>query len=165
MSATGRSQKRCQSRPVFGYTQGLPHLPAHLLARRPVQRIACSERRRSVLEVGPTASRQGLYGAPLRVCPYADHVLPGGRRMARTSVHRLKAILLCFVLGCLVLPVCTALGSTSTCVKSGNVTDDPRNFHFASRSDACVIIAGGFLVYDSNAARCVQGSGGCDFRN
>jgi len=81
--------------------------------------------------------------------------------MAKVLVQRFKATLLCFVLGCLVIPVCAAL-ETLGCVASGTV-DGAESRHFVSRQDACASLVS-TLSYDSGSARCVQGEDGCDFR-
>jgi hypothetical protein len=85
--------------------------------------------------------------------------------MARGSAQRFKAILLCFGLECLVLTMCTALGSTQPCITPEVVgIADPANVPAASRRDACLdtAAAGSSLGYDLNSARCVQGPNGCD---
>jgi hypothetical protein len=86
--------------------------------------------------------------------------------MARTSVQKFKTTLLCFGLGCIVIPVCAALGSSTPCIPSGSaVAGDAKSFAAASRRDGCEIVAamGGSLTYDSSGVRCVQGKDGCDF--
>jgi len=86
--------------------------------------------------------------------------------MARGSVQRFKAILLCLGLGCLVIPVCAALGSTTPCItpEAAGVAD-PAGIPAASRRDACLNAAAtsGSLTYDAGSARCVQGKDGCEF--
>ena len=85
--------------------------------------------------------------------------------MVRGSVQRFKAILLCFGLGCLVIPVCAALGSTPPCITPGAAgVADPAGFPAASRRDACLdaAAASSSLTYDAGSARCVQGKGGCE---
>jgi hypothetical protein len=83
--------------------------------------------------------------------------------MARRSVQRFKAVLLCIGLGCLVIPVCAALGSTTPCITSGGV-GGAEGFDAASRRAACESAAamGSNLTYDLGSARCVQGKDGCD---
>jgi len=93
-----------------------------------------------------------------------DDIRPGGRRMARGSVQRFKAILLRFSLGCLLVPMCAALGSTQPCITPQVVVADPADVSAASQRDGCLdaAVAGGNLAYDASSARCVQGGGGCE---
>ena len=82
--------------------------------------------------------------------------------MARTSVQRIKATLFCFVLGWVVVPAYAVLGSTADCIMPLSINGPAT--HSTSRNDACTNALGGnSLTYDSGSARCVQGSGGCEF--
>lgn len=84
--------------------------------------------------------------------------------MASRSEQKFKTVLLCVGLGCLVLPVCAALGSAAPCIMSSATgVADPAGISAASRRDACLNAATVNLTYDASGVRCVQGSGGCDF--
>lgn len=84
--------------------------------------------------------------------------------MAKEPVQRFKVILLRFVLGCLMIPMCAALGSTQPCVttKAASIAD-PADVSVALRRDGCLDAAIRGRTYDVNSARCVQGGDGCDF--